>query len=391
MVRKAFASKRVGGAAGVGLDETRRVAVGDGRGLRRQRLQGVGAEEIRTIIFRGFVGVEHAKELQSGLYGSREHLCFRCIDGAHASAFDERLEREAGGIVFRRRRTCGELAEVSAREHGARRTNAGLDRSARVFGLELADLPLAGHHPERVEDTRAGAGTNVGVGRLRLEPGPTRDRCRARHVREGRLGGGIGESRRVVSIDCYDFLNRGDSAEWIGGADLNQGVADGERDDRLPFRPIADERRGGDDCAGADLTGDLLNGVRRDVAVHRRDLGGCARECERIWNVRFDFRGLNRVEGDGGQGVLEGDVDLRRAIDREERPDLIVRGDADRERLTGVDTVRHRRLENDEARAVGHGGRADDHTADEELRGDGGVGRERRVQRAAEDQASSDD
>ena len=132
--------------------------------------------------------------MQSGLDREREHPCVGGVGGTHASPLDEQLRAACASDRRLCRHNDGrscrgfrQLTGETAREHGARRAHTRLDRRARILRLELSHLPLTRQHPQRIEHARARARTDVGIGALRLEARPARDRRSRRCARERRL------------------------------------------------------------------------------------------------------------------------------------------------------------------------------------------------------------
>ncbi len=84
------------------------------------------------------------------------------------------LQRPTGAERLHLRPRGGLVAE---RQHRARlHDDPRVDRAGRVLALELAELPLARHHPEGIGDARLDALLEVLVGAVRLQPVPDRHR-----------------------------------------------------------------------------------------------------------------------------------------------------------------------------------------------------------------------
>ena len=64
---------------------------------------------------------------------------------------------------------AGKTARQHPRHTPADRLQLGLDGRAGIFSLQLAELPLAGQHPQRVGDLGAQTGTQVVGAGQRLE------------------------------------------------------------------------------------------------------------------------------------------------------------------------------------------------------------------------------
>ena len=140
--------------------------------------QGEVRDEGVRVVLRQRRGPQHAQEVQSRVDGEPQGA--QLVDPVRASGapLDQDLQRHGAGVVRRRLRLRlrRELAEVDPGERRRVRAHARHDRGPGVLALELADLPLAGEHPHRVEHAGAQARLQVVAPGIRLDAGPARDR-----------------------------------------------------------------------------------------------------------------------------------------------------------------------------------------------------------------------
>ena len=196
--RTAIAGWRAGGTpprAGAHRARGRPCVCSEAQRCRRRRLPrlrasgGCSAYLARNAgryFFAVAIELEHAQEVQAGVDGQREHarVASRWRDACAGARPASRAAR-CVGIVEPVTATfaADSSPEVAARERRGGRAHARLHRRAGVLALELADLPLARQHPQRIEQPGVGARADVGVRDLRLESRPAGDRRRGRHAR----------------------------------------------------------------------------------------------------------------------------------------------------------------------------------------------------------------
>jgi hypothetical protein len=181
----------VGDAQGHEIAEPAAVVVHDRTLLGGQGRKGKVANHGGPVIARERLLCQHTEELLARLCGQPEPAWLlpwpTCR--AHRFVLDERFERHAVAVVARRayHRVWRDGSGVVAGQARLLSTPARHHRRAVVLALELAELPLARQHPERIVEPGLQAGVHLGVAAARFQAYPAGDRWVRNNGRHGVL------------------------------------------------------------------------------------------------------------------------------------------------------------------------------------------------------------